>query len=184
MALQGLIDEGRRQELLIAAKTGCDAFMATGGERGWHQESWHYYRYALGHHFLPFACAWRHRIDRDAFAQVMLGRIVERMRTRCLGRPCCIHLCGLARTPWCRIGNGRWRRPIFTPGELAMGAGLLGPDQASALAWELVDRCGAAGDATWDIRYGHHALLALLHVPEVTLSGAEAASDLGPFLAG
>lgn len=172
LALDGYADPERVAAVLDAAQDGVAAFLATGGERGWHQESWHYYRYALGHHLLPFACAWAHRCDDQRWHDGPLGW------TPLL-------------YPFVRVGKSavlpHRERPLeathFHSGELLMGAGVAPAASRPALAWELIERCGDSGpasdggDGSWDVRYAHHALLGLLHVPALDAHPGTGNSD-------
>jgi hypothetical protein len=148
-ACRGLIDAERLQHIEISAVDRIEAFLATGGERDWHQESWHYYRYAMGHHLLTWASA------RRAAGEP----VPEPLRWAPL------------LYPLARVGQEarlpHYREDLysdhFLSGELLMGAGAVEPDLAPVLAWELRDRCVEQG---WDVRYAHHALIGLQFLPE------------------
>ncbi len=155
LAAHGLVRQPEVDAILAQAKSGVDAFLATCGERGWHQESWHYYRNALGHHLLPFALAWRHRCDEEAFNDSPLPLMPLLF-------------------PFARVGDQavlpHRQRPLanthFHSGELLAGVGLVPSEYRASLSWELQDRCGDEhGSGDWDVFHPHHALLGLLHMP-------------------
>lgn len=140
--------------ILERARAGVDEFLSMVGDRAWHQESWPYYRYMLGHHLLPYVIACRLHCHPRAYTTGPMP-----------WAPLLF--------PFVRVGKEavlpHRQQPLranhFHSGELLMGAGVLSPEKRPALAWELLDRRLNGGDDGWDVFHPHHALLGLAHLP-------------------
>ncbi len=135
---------------------------AQSGDRGWTQEGFHYYRYPLCHHLLPFVALLRQTVLPDAFVGSAIDWMGLLYPQLLLPKPT------RGSVPIVN-GDSRYEWNHFRSGDLLFGLLTTPAEKRGAIRWLFDQWFGTTeqgGDETFDMFLPHHLLFALLALGE------------------